>query len=219
MRVSEHLTNDIKPLTTAGKVGEILDLMEELKFCHLPVLHNGQYVGLISEDDLLDISNEEDTLEQHLKVLRPHAIEPADHLYNAVGMIGNGDLTLLPVVDTAKQYLGYLNPLEIIQDLGQQLTFAERGSLVVLRIHLRDYHLSQIAQIIESEQARLVGLHIYSDSSEFLKVVLKINQTDISRILKAFERYEYTVDQVFHQSLFDQTASDRYDSLMKYLNI
>ena len=219
MQIISHISNDLKPLGTEATVADILDMMEELKYCHLPVLHEGKYVGLVGEDDLMDVQNQEDKLERHLQILKPYSVLENDHLLQAIQIIAEGKLTILPVLNQESKYVGYINPLEIIQDLGRDLTYAERGSVLVLQVHMRDYHLSQLAQIVESEDARIIGLHIKSDSSEYLKLVLKINETDLSRIIKAFERYEYKVQEVFHQSIFDQTASDRYNSLINYLNI
>ena len=219
MKVEEHILNDIKALDIQAVVGATLSLMEELKFCHLPVLHEGKYVGLISEDELLDVQNEEDKLEKHLHVLKPYSILFTDHLFNAMRVIGEGNLSLLPVLDGNGKYCGYLSPVEITQDFGRQLTFSEAGSLVVLNVGVRDYLLSQITQIVESDDARITGVLVNSNGVDFLRVTLKINRTDISRILKSFERYEYEILEVYHHSIFDDTAANRYEALMKYLNI
>ncbi len=219
MRVGDHILNDFKALNLEERVGDLLPLMEELKCSHLPVLHEGKYLGLISEDDLLDIENEEDRLNNHIKVIKPYQIDPEQHIYEAIRIFGSGNLTVLPVVNAEAKYLGYIAPNELMWDLGQQLGFVETGSVVVLRIAIRDYHISQIAQIVESEDALILGLQLRSDGGDFIRVALKINQLDLSRIIKSFERYSYEILEVYHQSLFDDTGRDRYEGLMKYLNI
>lgn len=219
MRVGDHILNDFKALNLEEQVGDLLALMEELKCNHLPIVDEGKYLGLISEDDLLDVENPEDRLQSHLKVIKPYQIDPEQHLYEAVKTFGEGDLSILPVVDDQAHYLGYIAPNELMWDLGQQLGFVERGSVVVLRVAIRDYHISQIAQIVESEDALILGLQLRSDSQDFIRVALKINQVDLSRIVKSFERYSYEIVELYHQSLFDDTAQDRYEGLMKYLNI
>lgn len=219
MKVEEHLLNDIKPLDTNAVVGATLDLMEELKFCHLPVLHKGKYVGLIGEDDLLDIQDEADVLEKHLHVLKAYSLLISDHLFNAMRVVGEGNLSLLPVLNNQGKYVGYLSPLELTHDLGRQLTFSEAGSVVVLNVGIRDYQLSQLSQIVESDDARITGMLIKNNGIDFIRVALKINRRDISRILKSLERYDYEVVEVYHNSIFDNTAADRYEALMKYINI
>ncbi len=219
MRVADHILNDFKALNLEESVSHVLQLMEELKCSHLPVSHEGEYCGLISEDDLMDVENDQDLLKKHTKVIKPYQISASQHIFEAIRIIGEGNLTVLPVVDEKAKYLGYVAPNELMWDLGQQLTFMEGGAVVVLRISIRDYHISQLAQIVESEDALILGLQLRNDGPEFLKVALKINQLDLSRIIKAFERYSYQIIEVYHQSLFDDTAHDRYEGLMKYLNI
>lgn len=219
MRVRDHILNDFKPLSTGERVADIMLAMEELKCSHLPVLHEDAYLGLISEDDLLDIQNDQDTLEKHLKVIKPYKVQADTHIYEAIQVIGEGNLTCLPVIDEQGQYIGYVSPQELMWDLGRQVSYAERGGVVVLRLPVRDYHISQIAQIVESEDALILGLQLRSQANDFINVALKINQQDLSRIVKAFERYQYEVVELYHESLFDDTASDRYEGLMKYLNI
>lgn len=219
MRVGDHILNDYKPLATSEKVADVLEAMEELKCSHLPVLDEGKYLGLISEDDLLDIENVEQKLEQHLNVLKPYQVQNTTHIYEAIRVFGEGNLTCLPVLNEEQKYIGYLSPQELMWDLGQQVSFAEKGAVIVLRLSVRDYHISQIAQIVESEDALILGLQLRSAGSDFLNVAVKVNQSDLSRIVKAFERYEYNVVELYHESLFDDTASDRYEGLVKYLNI
>lgn len=219
MRVSDHILNDFKPLGIEEEAGAVLEAMEELKCSHLPVLHEGKYLGLISEDDLLDVENTADSLERHLKVLKPYSARENTHIYEAIRTIGRGNLTCLPVLNEEDEYMGYVSPQELMWDLGQQITFVETGGVVVLRVAVRDYHISQIAQIVESEDALILGLQLRSDGADYLKLALKINQRDLSRIVKSFERYNYQVLELYHESLFDDTASDRLEGLIKYLNI
>lgn len=221
MNVSKFLLNDIKPLLPSSNVGEVLDLMEELKFSHLAVVdEDKKYLGLISEDDLLEVDDDSSNLNGHTRYFKPYFTLATSNLFEAIKTIGEGNLSLLPVIKDDGRYLGYLSPLELMQDLGRQLTFTEQGSVLILEIPTRDYQLSQIAQIIESEDARIIGFHLtQSSENDVLQLALKLNQKDLSRILQAFERYSYNVVDVFHESLFDDTIADRYESLMKYLNM
>lgn len=221
MKVEKHLLNDVKPLNQKEKVVDILDAMEELKFSHLPVVDDERlYLGVICEDDLLEVSNEEDSLTKHLRLLKAYYVKSDADMFEAIRIIGEGNLSLLPVVDEKNIYRGYISTSELLQDVGRELTFKEPGGVLVLSIPVRDYQLTQIAQIVESEDAKIIGFHLSEDAEqEKLLVCLKINQPDLDRIVKSFERYNYNIVEVFHQSLFDDSLEDRYQSFMKYLNI
>ena len=222
MNVAKHLLNDIKPLGLRTVVREVLDLMEELKFGHLPIVdETGHYLGVICEDDLLEIENEDDEITVHIRFIKPYFLISDQHVLDAVKLCSEAQLSLIPVVDKEQHYLGYISCLELIQDLGNMLSFKEEGGLLVLEIPSIDYQLSQITQIVESEDARIIGFLVGTSDKNIdtIEVNLKINQKDLGRIIKSFERYGYTIKQVFHTSIFDDSAEQRYELLMRYLNV
>lgn len=221
MKVQKHLLNDIKPLLLKEGVNAILDAMEELKFSQLPVVNDEQkYLGVISEDDLLEVENESDTLSQHERLIAPFHVLESSHLFEAIAVISKGNLSLLPVIDAERNYKGYLSSAELLQDIGAEPGFSEPGGVLVLKIEKRDYHLTQIAQIVESEDARIMGLYVASaQEKDTICLCLKLNQMDLTRIIKSFDRFNYEVLEAYHTSLFEDDASDRYDAFMNYLNI
>lgn len=221
MNVAKHLLNDIKPLQSSERVRDILDLMEELKFTHLPVIEESHhYLGLIDEDDLLELEDDTQRLQSYHRLLKPYSVPLEADIFKAVQMIGAGQLSMLPVVDKEGNYKGYICARELLQEIGRQPTFTESGSTLVLEIPSRDYQMSQVAHIVESEDARILGFFIdNSEELDHIEINLKINQQDITRILKSLERYNYKIKEVHHTSLFDDTLDQRYEALMKYLNM
>ena len=221
MKVEKHLLNDLKPLNQSEKVVDILDTMEELKFSHLPVVDDDRlYLGVICEDDLLEVADEDQALSKNLRFLKSYSVNVNADMFEAIRVIGEGNLSLLPVVDNENRYRGYIASTELLQDVGRELTFKEPGGVLVLSVPVRDYQLAQIAQIVESEDAKIIGFHLSQNKeNDKLLVSIKINQIDLGRIVKSFERYNYNIIEVFHQSLFDDSLEDRYESFMKYLNI
>ncbi len=216
----KHLLNDLRPLLLEERVADVLDTMEELKFSHLPIVDEERiYLGVIAEDDLLEVENEQDTLHHHQQKVEGYSVNEAAHGFDAIKIMGEGNLTLLPVVDDDNRYRGYISASELLQDIGGGLTFASPGGMLVLKLDARDFHLSQIAQIVESEDARILGFHTVADENPSLVLLcLKIDQMDLSRVLKSFERYNYSVAAVFHQSVLGDSYEERFDALLKYLN-
>jgi hypothetical protein len=95
------------------------------------------------------------------------------------------------------------------------------GGIIVLELIERDYSLSQIAQIIESNNVKVLSMYITSppDSTK-LEVTLKVNTGDLGSVIRTFERYNYEVKTwVTNNDSMDSFYSERFDLLMKYLNI
>jgi hypothetical protein len=78
--------------------------------------------------------------------------------------------------------------------------------------------MAQIAQIVESNNAKILSSYIMStpDSTK-LEVTLKINQAELGRIIRTFERYDYTIKASYQRSEENDDIQQRYDALMNFL--
>ena len=95
------------------------------------------------------------------------------------------------------------------------------GAILVLSMEARDYSLSEISRLIESENAKILGSTISEDSLDpaKLKLTLKINKTDLSHIVATLERFNYKIIARFQEPKVFDNSQERIDILMKYLNI
>ena len=147
------IRNDIKPLTSEDSVKFALEIMDEMKISHLPVLEKEVYIGLISENDLLDGFDHDLTIKEGSSKIIRAFIPETQHVFDAIKLIGELKLSVLPVLNDKEEYLGYLNPLDIIQNMGQMMSFNSPGGVIILTINNNDFFMSQIAQIVESGDA------------------------------------------------------------------
>jgi hypothetical protein len=94
----------------------------------------------------------------------------------------------------------------------------ESGGIIVLEMNMVDYSMAQIAQIVESNNGKILSSYIMStpDSTK-LEVTLKINETELTRIMRTFERYDYVIKASFQASADDDDIQDRYEALMNFL--
>lgn len=220
MRASEIISDVIPPLVHTDSGEKALLWMDEFQINHLPVLKNGNFVGLLSESELLDQTDLEpnlDELFQHLP--RPFVFADA-HLFDILQHFSLFKLTALPVLDRQEQYLGVISAQDLLELLAQSTGVKEIGSVLVLEMDANNYVLSQIAQIVESNQAKILNLFIDSDpDSTKIRVSLKINQQNLSSIIRTFERYDYQVLASYQAENQQNELQERYDELMLYLNM
>jgi 3-dehydroquinate dehydratase len=94
------------------------------------------------------------------------------------------------------------------------------GGIIILEMGFKDYSMSQIAQIIESDGAHLLSASISSTNDpQKIELTIKVDKVDLSRILASFYRYNYNVVASYHQSEHNDDLKNRFDSLMHYLNM
>ena len=214
------ITYDIPTLVHTDTGEKALIWMDEFKVSHLPVLKNGNFVGLVSETHILDkmnVSENLDVLFQHLP--RPFVFSNA-HLFEILSKISEFKISVIPILDEHEQYLGCTSIFELMTSIANTSSMKEKGGILVLEVNEFDYSMAQIGQIVESNDAKILSSTILSDaSSTKLDITLKINQEDLTSIIRTFERYDYVVKASFQNGAGTEDLQWRYDVLMNYLNL
>ncbi|MCO5259817.1 MAG: CBS domain-containing protein [Crocinitomicaceae bacterium] len=212
------ITEDIPPLTHLDTGEKALRWMDEFRVSHLPVLKNGNFVGLLSESDVLDKMDEKQTLDVLFEHLPRPFVWATDHLYEVVAKMGEYSITVLPVLDKDEKYLGSTCIHELIQAVSNIGGIKDPGGIIVLEVDKVNYSLAQISQIVESNNAKILSSYVYNlkDSNQ-IEVTIKINETDLERIIRTFLRYEYVIKASYQRTDSDDDLKDRFDALMKFM--
>lgn len=219
MIASNLLSQTIVPLKTSDTGEEALGIMSDFYVKHMPIVNNKQLLGLISEDDILNHDVKEAVGSFQLSMSRPYVRE-GDHIFEVMSIMSEYNLTLIPVIDGEENYLGLICQDDLLRFFANIGSFTEPGSIIVLEMSKRDYSLSQIARIVESENAAVLSSFITTNlDSTKIDVTIKINLQDVSAVLATFQRFDYTVKASFQESDYFDSLRDRYDSLMSFLNV
>jgi acetoin utilization protein AcuB len=218
MRASELIAVEIPALTHLDTGERALHWMDELKVSHLPVLKNENFVGVVSESDIMDKINPDETLDKLFDHLpRPYVFEHV-HIYEVLAKIAEHRVSVLPILDKEEKYLGSTSVYHLLTLIANTGSIRETGGIIVLEVNSNDYSMAQIAQIVESNNARILSSYIMSSpDSTKLSVTLKINQIELGSIIRTFERYDYVITASFQKSSVDEDMLDRYESLMNFL--
>jgi acetoin utilization protein AcuB len=220
MFARDLISIDIPPLTIYDEGQKALDWMDEFKVSHLPVIEKTNYIGLVSDTEIIDLVGPAEQINKIRKSLGKPFVFEYQHAYEALKMYDMLKITLIPVLDERERFIGVITQQSLLNYFSEMTDAKDPGSLIVLELNQLDYSLSQIAQIAESNGARILSLFLtpQPDSTE-LEVTLKINLQDASAVLQTLERYGYRVRASFTQGNSKKDLKDRYDSLMHYLNI
>ncbi len=214
------ITDNITPLKTSDTGEFALRMMDDFKVSHLPIVNNIDFLGLISDSDIYSMNNFEQALGNHkLSLQRPFVTE-YQHFYEVVKIVSELKLSLIPVLDNKNKYLGVISLQDLTQHFTKIASLQNPGGIIVLEINNQDYSLSQIAQIVESNDAKILSLYVSShpDSTK-MEVTLKINKIDIAAVLQTFNRYNYVVKETYSEKTNVEGLKERYDSFMRYLNV
>ncbi|NLJ44743.1 MAG: CBS domain-containing protein [Bacteroidales bacterium] len=220
--VAKDLISDvIPPLKTSDTGQTALNWMEIFRISHLPIVNNQDFLGLISDTDIYDMNQPEEPIGNHALTLLKPFVTTEQHLFEVIGLASRLKLTVVPVLDEKQRYKGVVTTTDLIRYLAGISSMDQQGAIIVLEILERDYSLSQIAQIVESNNVKVLSMYLTSPpDSTRLEVTLKLNSNEIASVIRTFERYSYEVKTwVTTDDSMDRFYSERFDLLMKYLNI
>lgn len=220
MLAFELISDAIPPLRTSDSVQKGLERMAEFRIGHMPVVNQEQFLGLVAEDDLIEASGPHEAIGSvNLSLTNPFVFEN-QHIYDVIRTFSMQKLTIVPVLDLQKNYLGVIS-LNTMNDYFARITSVnEPGAIIVLEISNRENSMTQIAQIIEQENGQILSSYIRSfPDSTRLELTLKLNKREISAIVSGLLRYNYTIKATHHILEVDNGSTNRYESLMNYLNI
>lgn len=219
--IAKDLINDSYPPLKLSDTGlKALNWMEEFRLEHLPIVDNKQYIGLASEADILKVSSLDQALANHsLPLIKPF-IRFNQPVFEVVKIISQYKLTIVPVLDNLGNYMGLVTLKDVLKHYSDSGIFDDATGVIVLEVGAKSYSMSEIAHLIENEDARILSLYSTPNAeNETIELTIKINQPELSRILSSFSRHGYVVKEHYHQSEFMDDIKSRYDSLMNYLGI
>lgn len=220
MLAKELISEAIPPLKLFDSIQMVLDRMDEFRVSHLPVVNDGVLLGMISDDDLIEVSNYSLSLNEASLSYNKVFLTEHQHIYEVLNIFNINKMTVLPVLDNNKAYLGVITGNTLIESLAVMTSARDSGGIIVLEMNTKNSSLAHIAQIIESESAQILSSYItaHLDSTR-TELTLKVNRTDLSAITSSLSRYNYNILATYNDNKEDSGISDRYDQLMNYLNI
>lgn len=220
MIAKELISYHIPSISCTDEGEKALGIMDENRVSHLAVVDNGEYHGVISDNEIYDLEDTFVPLNQVKPVLIKPFVKQYDYIYDILSVFAENNITALPVLDDNDQYLGVIGQEQVVKALQKIINANEPGGVIVLGLNVRDYSMAQVAQIVESEGAKILSSYTSTQEDSLkMDLVLKLNKTDLSSIIASFDRYNYDVKASFHESVHEEDLQRRYEQFIKYLNI
>jgi CBS domain-containing protein len=220
MLTTDLLNNNIPQLKLQDSVSKALQLINDFKITHLPVVADEHFLGLISENDLLDAEDDQLAILVLQEQFIPAVVKESVHFLNAVNYSNQYESTIVPVVNDQNIFLGVITVTDLLKTLGEFSGASEIGGIIVLEMERVSFAISEISRIVESNDATILHLNTTTNSlTGLLTVTLHLNKREIAAIIAAFERYEYQVVYHFGNVQFESDIKSNYQHLMTYLDI
>jgi acetoin utilization protein AcuB len=201
-------------------VARAIQIMQDEQVTQLPVVDGDQYLGLVQEQYLLEIEDEQELLQRYTGLLPRPFVKLEDHFLQALQLASLHEIQLIPVVGEGQELVGVLTAKELLAELSKFLGLHEQGAFMVVEKEIHQYSLGDLSKLIESNDAQITQLNTLSnDQTGMMLITIRVNKIEISDIIATFQRYDYKVCFVTGEEQYTNELRSNYDHLMHYLKI
>lgn len=216
--IANYISNDYKALKSYESIAEAQEFFEENNFSHFPVLEDDVYIGSISREELdgFDFGKK---IADYRYGLEGFFVRDSTIFFDVLEVFAKNNATIIPVLDQDNKYVGYFDIETIIKLFYQTPFLKEQGGTIVVKKSASDYSMSQITQIVESNNGKLLGLFVSDSDFETVQITMKISLGKINEIIQSFRRYNYEIVSEHQEDDYINILKERSEYLEKYLNI
>jgi predicted transcriptional regulator len=219
MNITDYIQNKINPLNLKSSVKTAKKLFDNYAITHFVVVENTKILGCFAQDDLLQIESESDELVGYSHLLNSFFADKEASVLELLKIFADNDTTLIPVINAEKEYLGYYNLSDVLEVFSMSPFMTDNSETLIIEKTKNDYSMSEVSQIVESNNGKLLGVYVSGNQGDLVQITLKISTEDIHEIMQTFRRYDYKVISIHENDIYLEDLKNRSDYLQKYLEM
>jgi Mg/Co/Ni transporter MgtE len=216
--INDYINNDYKAIDSKETIESVQDFFSEVSYTHFPVIDEGIYIGSIATDDIETFDLDKQIIDYRYTLEGFFARKNMIWL-DVLEVFAKNHANVVPILDDANAYIGYYELEDIIKFFHETPFLKEQGGIIVVQTSIIDFSMSQIAQIVESNNGKLLGLFISEADATSIKVTIKVSLGGLNDIIQTFRRYNYEIISEHNEDNYLNNLKERSEYLDKYLNI
>lgn len=218
MQIQSHIIDTIPVFNLEGTLNEVIHFFKHTTFSHVAIVEDNIFLGVLSENDLETFESEKKIEDYKYNLESFFALKSTSWL-DVLEQFARNECNLLPVLDDEKQVIGYYDLNDIVGVFIDTPFFTEPGGMLVVAKGIKDYSFSEISQIVESNNTKLLGAFITDIRNDIIQITIKISTGNFSEVVQTFRRYNYNILFGNKDDQFIENLKERSDYLDKYLNV
>lgn len=218
MQIQTHIIDTIDVFTVDHSIGKIVDFFKDTTFSHVAITEDDKFLGIVGEEDVQGYEQDKKVGDYRYD-LEAFFVRKDTNWLDVLETFARNEANILPVLGEDNKILGYYDLTDIVSYFIDTPFFTEPGGVIVVAKGIKDYSFSEIAQIVESNNTRIIGAFITDIRNDVIQITIKIGTTNLNEVLQTFRRYSYNVLFGNSDDLFLEDLKQRSDYLEKYLNV
>lgn len=216
--ITDYINNDLKAIDSQEPINMVQDFFADLHYSHFPVVEESVYIGSIAAEDL-ETFDADKRVSDYRYAFESFFARTNMVWLDVLEVFAKNNTNLLPVLDEKNAYVGYYEIHDIIKFFNETPFLKEAGGIIVIRKGVLDFSMSQIAQIVESNNGKILGVFISDLDVNSVEITVKIGLGAMNEIIQSFRRYGYEIISEHQEDNYINALRERSDYLDKYLNI
>jgi signal-transduction protein with cAMP-binding, CBS, and nucleotidyltransferase domain len=221
MLAAELIDPMLPALKPTDSVGQALDWMQEHRIGQLVLTDQGEYRGVVSEELLMDVADIDQSVSTVMRLFEQTYVYDDQHLYEIMSLIIQHRMEVVAVLNEGREFSGTISANELLKQFAQELGVQEAGAILILSLNERDYSMTEISRLVESNNVKIISSYFSSAAygmPDRSRLTLKLNRRDITPVISTFERFGYQIEAAFANAPVESIDQERLDSLLRYLN-
>jgi CBS domain containing-hemolysin-like protein len=216
--ITNYIINDFKPFDGNDSIDSVQNFFSDMTYSHFPVVSEGIYIGCIAADDVITFDNNK-TILDYRYTLEGFFARTKMIWLDVLEVFAQNHANIVPVLDESNAYIGYYELNDIIQFFHETPFMNEQGGIIIVRKPTKDFSMSQVAQIVETNNGKILGMFLSEATQDSVQITIKTTLGSLNEIIQTFRRYAYEIVSDHQEDFYIQNLKDRSDYLDKYLNI
>ncbi|MCO6564435.1 MAG: CBS domain-containing protein [Apibacter sp.] len=218
MIITNYISNDVLTLYESDTVAKAEQLMIDLGVSHYPVISKGKVKGNIGWNIIRDLGKSE-LLKDHLLDLEPFYLHDNSILFDSLHVFSENETNIIPIISFKEKFLGVVLEETVIEELASFQFITEFGVYMIITTPIKKYSTSEIANIVESNNGRILGMLLANTDEDSTQIILKISAENINSIGDTFERFGYQISNKYFEDSKQELLKERYDQLQKFMEV
>ncbi|MDR6921289.1 MULTISPECIES: CBS domain-containing protein [Chryseobacterium] len=216
MFIKDYISKDFPCFSLTDSIESARDTLEDFGYSHVFIKKSHHFYGAIAKDFLYEANGVLKDLEHQLERF---TILEDSNLMDSIRLFHTFNANVIPVINKNEKYQGYITSEDIFQDLSRYPLFSESGAILTIETPARKYSMTEIANIVESNNSKFYGGFISFISDEVIHVTIKISHENLSSIDSTFDRYDYRIVEKFYSDEKSDLFKNRFGFFQKFIEI
>lgn len=212
------IESDFVSVAPEHNIGKCLKALNKEQQKCIAIVEKKHYLGSIHIEDLMGLDIQT-PLKEYAYLYRNCSVGSTQTTLDFLRCFAEQETDQLIVLSDKLSIFGSLSITDFLAFFRETPFLAFSGEEIVLEKKRVDFTYAELAQIIEANGAKLLGIFTQYVDAEIIQISVRLDHNGINEILQNLRRYDYDIISLHKADRLTEKLKEYADYFDKYLNI